>query len=82
VRVGKIIPADGFQQTVAGRRKRFRDNLRAAMAASGWSVGTTGGASTPAAFSTPETNLDHIDDGYAADGRAPRVKSLVRIGTI
>ena len=40
VRISKIIPADGFQQTVAGRRKRFRDKLTAAMAASGWSVGT------------------------------------------
>jgi hypothetical protein len=43
VRISKIIPADGFQQTVAGRRKRFRDKLRAAMAASGWSVGTAAG---------------------------------------
>jgi len=43
VRIGKIIPADGFAQTVAGRRKRFRDKLRAAMAASGWSVGTAVG---------------------------------------
>jgi hypothetical protein len=43
VRISKIIPADGFQQTVAGRRKRFRDKLTAAMAASGWSVGTAAG---------------------------------------
>jgi hypothetical protein len=43
VRIGKIIPADGFQQTVAGRRKRFRDKLTAAMAASGWSVGASAG---------------------------------------
>ena len=40
VRIGKIIPADGFAQTVAGRRRRFRDRLTAALAASGWSVGT------------------------------------------
>ena len=40
VRIGKIIPADGFAQTVAGRRQRFRDKLRAAMAASRWSAGT------------------------------------------
>lgn len=43
VRISKIIPADGFAQTVEGRRKRFRDKLRAAMAASGWSVGTAAG---------------------------------------
>ena len=43
VRISKIIPADGFQQTVAGRRKRFRDKLTAAMAASGWSVGAAAG---------------------------------------
>lgn len=42
MRIGKIIPADGFQQTVAGRRRRFREKLTAAMVASGWNAGTAG----------------------------------------
>lgn len=36
VMTGRVIPADGFQQTIEGRRKRFRAALREAMESSGW----------------------------------------------
>lgn len=41
VAVGKVIPDDGFKQTVAGRRKRFRTALDARMAEMGWESAPT-----------------------------------------
>ncbi len=37
--IGKAIPDDGFQRTVAGRRKRLRGKLGPALGASGWNPG-------------------------------------------
>ena len=42
IRHGKLIPADGFNQTVSGRRKRFRADLRAKMKEIGWEIITEG----------------------------------------
>jgi hypothetical protein len=36
LRVGEPIPADGFKQTIAGRRRRFKKALVAQLAAAGW----------------------------------------------
>lgn len=36
VTIGKVIPADGFQQTIAGRRKRFRIAFDSRMTQMGW----------------------------------------------
>jgi hypothetical protein len=41
VAIGKVIPADGFQQTIAGRRKRFRAALDSRMAEMGWETAPT-----------------------------------------
>lgn len=38
----KLIPNDGFQQTIAGRRKRFRTDLESKMDALGWELIATG----------------------------------------
>ena len=49
VMVGAIVPGTGPQQTVRGRRKRFRDALRAALAPNGW----TPDASRPNTYQAP-----------------------------
>jgi hypothetical protein len=36
ITVGRIIPAVGFQQTITGRRRRFRERLLADMRSIGW----------------------------------------------
>jgi len=36
VSIGKVIPEGGPKQTVAGRRKRFRQALDAILKATGW----------------------------------------------
>lgn len=36
IKIGKVIPADGFKQTITGRRKRFRAALIEKIAGSGW----------------------------------------------
>ncbi|HEX8385182.1 MAG TPA: hypothetical protein VF576_03305 [Rubricoccaceae bacterium] len=36
VRIGKVVPDTGHQQTVTGRRKRFRTSLEPRLIASGW----------------------------------------------
>ena len=36
LQVGKIIPAEGFKQTLAGRRKRFRATFDELLSAAGW----------------------------------------------
>lgn len=38
VLIGSIIPQQGFKQTVAGRRQRFRDLLDGIMVRSGWQI--------------------------------------------
>lgn len=40
VRIGNVIPDTGFQQTVTGRRKRFRVSLEPRLQASGWRLVT------------------------------------------
>jgi len=39
VRIGEVIPSAGAQQTVAGRRRRLRENLDPAIIAIGWQPG-------------------------------------------
>lgn len=41
VAIGKVIPVEGFQQTIAGRRKRFRMALDSRMAEMGWETTPT-----------------------------------------
>ena len=38
VLIGTIIPDIGFQQTIGGRRRRFRASLESQIAAHGWAV--------------------------------------------
>jgi hypothetical protein len=42
IKHGKIIPNEGFQQTIAGRRKRFRTDLQRELDALGWKLMKTG----------------------------------------
>ena len=41
VAISKVIPDDGFRQTIAGRRKRFRTALDSRLAEMGWQTTTT-----------------------------------------
>lgn len=41
VAISKVIPDDGFRQTIAGRRKRFRTALDSRLAEIGWKTTTT-----------------------------------------
>jgi len=36
IKHGKLIPDNGYRQTIAGRRKRFREELTARMQTIGW----------------------------------------------
>ncbi len=36
IRIGRVIPSDGFARTISGRRKRFRAALMALIGPSGW----------------------------------------------
>jgi hypothetical protein len=36
IKQGALIPRDGYQQTIAGRRRRFRNELMKGMTTFGW----------------------------------------------
>jgi hypothetical protein len=42
IKHGMLIPNDGFQQTIAGRRRRFRTDLQGKLDALGWKLMQTG----------------------------------------
>lgn len=70
VTIGKVIPADGFQQTIAGRRKRFRIAFDSRMTQMGWET-----TSAPYRYTLPGYQSD-IPDGRL---RAPFVRNGVQI---